>query len=94
MDHVNHILVNQFGGSYPSSPIEKPDSHPLVDERSLESGFTVAINGAEVGGFRIDTDPDVIGIGADLGADGLLTAVIPRDELRLIQLAFAIRPIN
>lgn len=94
VDHVNYVLVNQFGGTYPSTPVEMADSHPLVDGRSLESGSMVAINGAEVGGFRIDTDPDVIGIGADLGADGLLTAVIPRDALPFIQLAFVTRPIN
>jgi hypothetical protein len=94
VDHVNHILVNGFGGSDPSSPFDRPGSHPLVDERSLETGFAIAINGAETSGVRIDTDPDVIGIGADLGAGGLLTAVIPRDDLPFIQLAFATRPLN
>lgn len=93
-DHVNHVLVNHFDGSFPSSPFKGPESHPLVDERSVESGFTVVIDGVKTGGVQIDTDPDVIGFGADLGADGLLTAVIPRDELRFIQLEFAARPLD
>lgn len=94
VDHVNHILVNQFGGSYPSGPLRRPDSRPLVDERSVESGFSIAVNGADTHGVRIDTDPDVVGFGADLGADGILTAVIPRDELPVIQVAFATRPLS
>ncbi|MEO6533042.1 MAG: hypothetical protein ABIO06_05640 [Pseudolysinimonas sp.] len=94
VDHVNHILVNQFGGSYPSSPLYEPDGHPLVDERSSESGRTIVIDGAETDGVRIDTDPDVVGVGADLGGGGMLTAVVPRDELRFIRLEFAARPLD
>ena len=91
VDHVNYVIVNQFGGSYPASPLATADSHPLVDERSIESGHAVDINGGAVAGLRLDTDPDVIGIGADLGADGVLTGVIPRDALPLIELSFVKR---
>lgn len=94
VDHVNHIIINQFGGSYPSSPLDKPDGHPLVDERSIESGLAIVIDGAEADGVRIDTDPDVIGVGANLSGGGMLTAVVPRDELPFIRLEFAPRPLD
>lgn len=92
--HVNHILVNEFGGAYPSSPLNRPGSHPLVDERCAKSGHAILVDGIETDGVRIDTDPDVVGFGADLGAEGLLTAVVPRDDLPLIEIAFATRPLS
>ena len=92
--HVNHVIVNGYGGAYPSSPLARPDSHPLVDERSVESGTTVPVNGVTISGVRIDTDPDVFGIGADLGEGGLLTAVIPRDALPMIDVAFTTRELK
>ena len=92
--HVNSIRVNQFGASSPSNPFDEPDGHPLVDDRSLEPALAIVVNGVEADGVRIDTDPDVIGIGVDLGIDGILTAVIPRDVLPFIHVAFATRPLT
>jgi hypothetical protein len=91
VQHVNHVIVNGYGGAYPSTPFARPDSHPLVDERSVESGVNLSVNGASISGVRIDTDPDVFGIGADLGDGGVLTAVIPRDALPMVDLAIATR---
>jgi hypothetical protein len=94
VEHVNYVLVNQFGASYPGDPHRRAGGHPLVDERSVESGFGIAVNGASVDGVRLDTDPHVFGVGADLGAGGILTAVIPRDALPVIRLAFSTRALD
>ena len=89
VEHVNHVIVNGYGGAYLGSPLARPDSHPLVDERSIETGVMIMVNGVGVDGVQIDTDPDVFGIGADLGAGGLVTAAIPRDALPLMDISFA-----
>jgi hypothetical protein len=49
------------------------------------------VNGYERSGIRIDTDPDVYGVGVALDDASCVTAVVPRDELRFIDLAFATR---
>jgi hypothetical protein len=94
VDHVNHVLVNQFGASYPGSPHDVAAGHPLVDERSIEQGFDIEVDGAVVPGVRLDTDAYVLGVGADLGIAGILTAVIPRDVLPMIRLGFATRVLD
>jgi hypothetical protein len=78
--HINHILVNRFEGA------------PAVDERSVESGISVVVDGVPRSGFRIDTDPYVYGVGVELDARALLTAAIPRDALSYVDVAFAARP--
>jgi hypothetical protein len=41
--------------------------------------------------LEIDTDPFVYAIGVELSADTVLTAVVPRDELKHVTLEFAQR---
>ena len=81
--HVNHILMNQFRSYEPSSP---------VDERCVETGIPVQVDGVAHEGFRIDTDPHVYGVGVQLDARTVLTAAIPRDALPYVEVAFAVRP--
>ena len=93
--HVNHILSNrvhtmQTRGSDTSVAAQGG----LVDERSVDRDVPVTIEGAEVAGVRIDTDPYIFGLGADLGADGMLTAAIDRGALPYLTLAFTPRPIE
>jgi len=78
--HVNHILMNQFQES------------PAVDERSVETGIPILVDGVTRQGIRIDTDPHVYGVGVDLGEQTVLTAAIPRDALPYVEVAFAERP--
>ena len=95
VQHVNHVLMNRYSARSagdPSAPGARPESP--VDERSVEYDVPVIINGAAVHGMRINTDPHVLGVGADLGADGLLTAVIDRDALPYLTIEFATRPID
>jgi hypothetical protein len=62
-----------------------------VDERHAEHGVPLRVNGFAWSGIRIDTDPVVHGVGIALDATTCVTAVVPRDELRFVDLAFATR---
>jgi hypothetical protein len=42
-------------------------------------------------GAEVDTDPFVYGIGAQLAGGGVVTAVLPRTELKHIQVQFTTR---
>ncbi|MDQ1576010.1 MAG: hypothetical protein QOH55_1160 [Microbacteriaceae bacterium] len=50
------------------------------------------VDGVEVTGMRIDTDPHVLGLATDLG-DRMLTAVFAREHLPFLRPAFATRPL-
>ncbi|RFA07813.1 hypothetical protein B7R54_00245 [Subtercola boreus] len=86
--HANHILTNTFRdervvGAFPGqldSPVEQRHIRPT----------SVRIDGVDVPGLGIDTDPHVYAVGADLG-DRMLTAVVARDHLPYVTLAFETR---
>lgn len=84
--HVNHVLANKW---LQSGPLDVPESP--VDERHVERVAAISVNGFSRPGIRIDTDPDVYGVGFALDNGSRVTAVVPRDELPLIDLAFATR---
>jgi hypothetical protein len=48
----------------------------------------VSVDGVEMQGFEIATDPFVYGIGADLGGGTVVTAGVPRDELDFVRIEF------
>ncbi|MCP2030341.1 hypothetical protein L1277_000405 [Okibacterium sp. HSC-33S16] len=86
--HVNHILTNSFRelrvvGGIPGE-LDSP-----VAERHIEA-VNVPIDGVDVRGMRIDTDPHVYAVGAALD-DLILTAVVAREHLPHISLAFRTR---
>ncbi|MCP2030784.1 hypothetical protein L1277_000848 [Okibacterium sp. HSC-33S16] len=86
--HVNHILTNSFRelrvvGGFPGE-LRSPAA-----ERHIEA-VTVPIDGADVAGMRIDTDPHVYAVGAALN-DRILTAVVAREYLPYVSLAFTTR---
>lgn len=83
-EHVNHVLINRYG----HSPAGE------VDERQVEHGVSVIVDGGAVPGIRIDTDRHVFAIGADLGRRGVVTAVLDRDELPYLVLEFATRALD
>jgi hypothetical protein len=89
--HVNHVLTNRFRqtrviGSIPPDELDNP-----VSERCVETGVNVPVDGVVRDAIRIDTDPDVQGVGVDLGASTVLTVVIARDALPYVDMAFAVR---
>jgi hypothetical protein len=90
VDHANYILMNTFReermrGDFPG------ELDGRMSEAAIERGIPVSLDGADVPGLRIDTDPHVFALGADLG-DSILTAVLPRDYLGLVDFTFRTRP--
>ncbi|PRY68442.1 hypothetical protein B0I08_104144 [Glaciihabitans tibetensis] len=85
VEHVNHILTNVFREERVVDGLFGDLDSP-VDERHIER-VSVVVDGREVAGMRIDTDPHVYAVGADLG-DRVLTVVVAREHLPYITLAF------
>lgn len=90
VDHANYVLMNTFReermrGDFPG------ELDGRITETAIERGIPVVVDGADVPGMRIDTDPHVFALGADLG-DRILTAVLPRDYLGLVDFTFRTRP--
>ena len=85
VDHVNHILINRFRAERVSG--ENPGVLDAPASPRHVRPWQVRVDGADLSGIAVDTDPHVFGIAADLG-NRRLTAVIPRDFLPLIDVAF------
>ncbi|WP_406245511.1 hypothetical protein ACI7YT_10675 [Microbacterium sp. M] len=87
VDHLRHIVMNQYRERAGIAAGDW-DSPALADERSVRLGAPAHVDGIEVMGAEIDTDPFVYAIGAELPG-GVFTAVLPREHLDLIDLRFA-----
>ncbi|WP_243061904.1 hypothetical protein [Humibacter sp. RRB41] len=92
--HANNILVNKHPepGDRDADGVTRREAWERVRESHVQHGFEIEVNGRAVDGIRIDTDPYVYAVAADLG-DRMLTAVFDRDVLPYLRLAFADRPI-
>lgn len=90
-DHVSHILMNLYRQEL--WPGDNPwDQHPpAVTGRMVNGQARTVVNGVEVPGAEVDTDPFVYGIGAQWPGGGVVTAVLPRAELKYIQVQFTTR---
>jgi hypothetical protein len=89
--HANHVLHNAFidervRGEFPGE-LDSPVTERHIREHPL------LVDGVEVDGLLIDTDPHVYAVGADLG-DRILTSVIARKDLGFVTLAFETRPLG
>jgi hypothetical protein len=91
--HVNDILVNRFQQTRAVSDDAPPHFAKPVDRRSVESDVPVLVDGTAREGLRIDTDPQVYGLGVNLDAHTVLTAAIPRDALTYVEVTFAAQPV-
>lgn len=80
---MNTFREQRVVGGFPGD-LDSP-----VAEHHIER-FGVSIDGVEVPGLRIDTDPHVYAVGADLG-DRILTAVVAREHLPHVEIAFETR---
>ncbi|WP_127794451.1 hypothetical protein [Agromyces sp. LHK192] len=90
--HVNHILMNRFRdevGYVHGTPLWEDHSGWQVADRAARGGVTARLDGVDVPAVEIDTDPFVYGIGFDLAPGVFVTAAIPRDELRYLDVSFA-----
>lgn len=88
VQHVRYVLMNRYRDEH---GIPDPTEHPwptLVDERSVQSGHPVLVDGVERPGLLLDTDPFVLGLAIELDDGRVVTAVLPRDELPLLTVAF------
>lgn len=88
-DHADYILLNRYrrepGGSV-------WDGHaPATRNRPAHSEVPVRVDGVEVPGVEMDTNPFVYGVGASLEQGGIVTAVLPRDDLKYVRIEFAKR---
>lgn len=90
-NHVNYVLMNQFRAEL-GIEIDDWDSPALTSASATRNGVALSIDGAEVMGAEIDTDPFVYAVGAKLPSGGTLTAVLPRDHLPYIDFRFSSRP--
>jgi hypothetical protein len=89
VQHANYVLTNQFRdervrGEFPGELVDP------VSERCVEREIPIELDGTEVAGVRIDTDPNVFALGLET-PDRMLTAVFSRDHLGSMRLAFATR---
>lgn len=85
--HTNHILMNQFRDEL-GLDTHEGNAPGLASERFVRRGIEVSIDSGRVPGAEIDTDPFVYAVGANLPDGGILTAVIPREHLPYVRLAF------
>lgn len=76
--HVAYVLDNRYR-----------DQHdlPSVDVRAVQPS-SVLVDGVEREGSMLDTDPFVLGLAVTLDAERTMTAVLPRDDLPLLHVAF------
>jgi hypothetical protein len=91
VQHTNYILMNQFREQLGVS-VHDWSSPALTSEGVVRRGVDVLLDGAVFSGAEIDTDPFVYAVGAKLPSGGTLTAVVPREHLPYLTLAFVQRP--
>ncbi len=90
-DHVNHILMNQYREELWPGGNPRDQHPPAVTGRMVNDQARTVINGINVPGAEVDTDPFVYGIGAQLPGGGVVTAVLPRTELKHVTVQFTTR---
>jgi hypothetical protein len=91
VDHANHILMNQFREELGLGDIRVDRFANRLTEKTVDRRATGIVDGIRMPALEIDTDPFVYAIGVELSADTVLTAVVPRDELKHVTLEFAQR---
>lgn len=91
VEHTNYILMNQYREALGLD--DGPVTYGLwsVRESAVNSAARAWINGAKRPAAEIDTDPFVYAIGWVKNERTIVTAVIPREHLDHIRIAFATR---
>jgi len=91
MARTEYILMNHYR---PAAEVDVPvweRPHPRVPAKAVDNAVSAVIDGVQVPGAQIDTNPFVYSIGARLSANSYLTAVLPRDELQYLRVEFDTR---
>ncbi|MDN3311766.1 hypothetical protein QWJ90_12585 [Microbacterium oryzae] len=86
VEHVNHVLRNSYraerglegrAGSLPPAPD--------VTTRAVQHHGSLTLEGVPLNALVVDTDPHVYAIGATTRNGGIVTVVLPREEIERIQ---------
>lgn len=87
--HANHVLVNQYREKLglPSGPADDVGTWKITPE-AVRENVIARLDDTQVDALEIDTDPLVYAVGFALGQDLVVTAVLPRDYLSALDLAF------
>lgn len=90
--HANHILRNRFRAQLglAAGPVHD-DGDWEIKESAVNPSATLEIDGVPVPASEIDIDPFVYAIGAQTGADVVVTVVIAREHLPLLRVSLSTR---
>jgi hypothetical protein len=89
VEHVNYVITNCFREERVRGDI-LGELLGGVTEKAIEYGIPISVDGRDVMGMRIDTDPHVFGVAVELD-DRIVTAAIARDHLSFFELRFVTR---
>lgn len=92
--HANHILRNRFReelGLPTGAPSPAEKTGWQVKPTAVNTAASVMVDGTEMPAVEIDTDPFVFAIGVRIAEDLVVTAVVPREFLPLMDLSLARR---
>lgn len=90
LQHLDHILMSQYMSEDVSSIVrgDPPPERP----HAVNHDATVQVDGVETPAVEVDSAAHRYAIGVRLSPTTVVTAVLPRDELRYIDIAFERRP--
>jgi hypothetical protein len=92
LDHVNYILLNQYRQELGRGGNPWDNKHkPTVTDLTINGRVAVFVDGLEMPAVEVGTNPFVYGIGTELPDGGIVTAVLPRAQMNLIQIQFTTR---
>ncbi|MFC6704601.1 hypothetical protein [Flexivirga alba] len=86
-DHANDVLNNHY--RQPTGPEMRWASY--VNGAEVRRSGTVLVDGVSIATVEIDTDSLVYAVGARTGPHTVVTAVLPRSELKYLDIAFTTR---
>ncbi|OII26336.1 hypothetical protein [Frigoribacterium sp. MCBA15_019] len=83
--HVNHVLINTAEGRSTRPDGAMPVLDAPVTARHAQPGEALVVDGVEHDAVLIDTDPDLVGWGAEVDGS-IVLVVLPRDLVPLVDL--------
>lgn len=89
--HSNHILMNRFREELGLPIGSTEETGWQVKPTAVNTAASVMVDGTRMPSVEIDTDPFVFAIGVRIADDLVVTAVIPREFLPMLDLALARR---
>jgi hypothetical protein len=81
--HVDHVLINTAEGRSTRPDGAMPVLDAPVTARHAQTGATLVVDGVDRDAVLIDTDPDLVGWGAEVDGS-IVLVVLPRDLVPLV----------